>query len=88
MGKDISWNDDIIEPISGDDVMMFGKYKGEKIDDVPAQYLIWLHEQDWFPRKFPELESYISSVWDVLDEQVFEEKTPDIDFYCPENVPF
>ena len=25
-------------------IMPFGKYKGEDMDDVPASYLMWLHE--------------------------------------------
>lgn len=24
--------------------MPFGKYKGQELDDVPANYLMWLHE--------------------------------------------
>lgn len=27
------------------DLMPFGKYKGEKMEDVPASYLLWLREQ-------------------------------------------
>jgi len=27
------------------DIMPFGKHKGEKLGDVPARYLLWLSEQ-------------------------------------------
>lgn len=27
------------------DLMPFGKYKGEKMEDVPASYLLWLRDQ-------------------------------------------
>jgi hypothetical protein len=26
------------------DLMPFGKYKGEKMEDVPASYLLWLRD--------------------------------------------
>ena len=28
--------------------LTFGKHKGEKLGDVPASYLLYLVEQDWF----------------------------------------
>lgn len=27
------------------DLMPFGKYKGEKMENVPASYLLWLRDQ-------------------------------------------
>lgn len=27
------------------DLMPFGKYKGEKMEEVPASYLLWLRDQ-------------------------------------------
>jgi hypothetical protein len=32
----------IHHPLEDDDLMPFGKYKGEKMSDVPASYLHWL----------------------------------------------
>jgi len=37
--------------------MPFGKYKGQELDDVPANYLMWLHEngcRDSFVRSYIE----------------------------------
>jgi len=28
------------------DPMPFGKFKGRKMEDVPAQYLLWLYDQN------------------------------------------
>ena len=73
-GIDCSWNDDIIEPLSGEDRMPFGKHKGEKLEDIPAQYFLWLHEQDWFARKYPEVEKYIDNCMDVLEQEATEDR--------------
>jgi uncharacterized protein (DUF3820 family) len=32
-------------PLSDTDRMPFGKYKNEKMANVPAKYLLWLYEQ-------------------------------------------
>lgn len=37
----------------------FGKYKGEKVDAVPASYLLWCADQDWISR-YSKLENYIN----------------------------
>jgi uncharacterized protein (DUF3820 family) len=31
--------------MSDQDLMPFGKYKGEKMEDVPASYLLWLRDR-------------------------------------------
>lgn len=38
-----------------DKPLPFGKHKGELICDVPASYLNWLLEQDWFAEKHKKL---------------------------------
>ncbi len=30
--------------MSDQDIMPFGKYRGEKMEDIPASYLLWLRE--------------------------------------------
>ena len=35
-------------------VMPFGKYKGQGIEDLPDSYLIWLAEQTFFERGYPD----------------------------------
>lgn len=43
----------------------FGKYKGEKLINVPGSYLIWLYEND----KAGVLKSYIEENLDVLRKE-------------------
>ena len=43
------------------DLMPFGKYKDEKIGDVPASYLLWLGDQPDIKKRYPELFAYIDS---------------------------
>lgn len=33
--------------MTDDSIMPFGKYKGKKLIDVPAYYLLWCCEQEW-----------------------------------------
>lgn len=49
--------------------MPFGKYKGQKLEDVPASYLIWLHDE-WHCTG--PIKEYIVDNRDVLDKQVKE----------------
>lgn len=32
--------------LTDDSPMPFGKYKGTRMEDVPANYLLWLHNQN------------------------------------------
>lgn len=43
--------------------MPFGKYKGRKLQEVPASYLMWLNDQTDFARRNPELAEYINKKW-------------------------
>lgn len=52
--------------------MPFGKYKGKKLEDVPAHYLIWLYDND---KSFGDLKDYIEDNLDVLQQEV-EESLP------------
>jgi uncharacterized protein (DUF3820 family) len=51
--------------------MPFGKYKGEKMANVPAKYLLWLHKEG---KCFGELRRYIEDNMDVLQDEVEKEK--------------
>lgn len=53
------------------DPMPFGKYKGEKMIDVPAEYLLWLLENDKCSNNVRE---YIIDVKDVLLEEIKHKK--------------
>lgn len=45
------------------DEMPFGKYKGAKMEDVPASYLLWLRDQNC---SHPEVRRYINDNESVL----------------------
>lgn len=45
------------------DLMPFGKYKGEKMEKVPASYLLWLRDQGC---SHPDVKSYIAENETVL----------------------
>lgn len=54
-----SWHDDTIMP--------FGKYKGERVGDVPASYLLWWLDEE--PESFPELQKYIRDRLQQLQQE-------------------
>jgi hypothetical protein len=54
-----------------DDPMPFGKYKGEPIGEVPAEYLDWLHGQEWLA-SWPRVKKYIESNRKLLDMELEE----------------
>lgn len=55
-----------------EDVIAFGKYIGKKLKDVPAQYLVWLHNQG---NTFDErLNNYIYNNWEALQQELPEDK--------------
>ena len=53
--------------MTDNDMMPFGKYKGEKMVNVPASYLLWAIEQQWCRG---EIKQYILNNLDVLKAQV------------------
>jgi uncharacterized protein (DUF3820 family) len=48
-------------------IMTFGKYKGEKMANIPAEYLIWLYENS---NIFGEIKEYIKENLDVLKSEI------------------
>lgn len=46
------------QPMTDESIMYFGKYKGEKLANVPDHYLKWLLTTPWI-QNHPELHSYI-----------------------------
>lgn len=50
-----------------DTLMQFGKYKGEKLIDVPASYLLWLYDNH---KCYGELKDYIEENMDVLNNEI------------------
>ena len=43
-----------------DDLMPFGKHKGEKLVDIPDSYFRWLSTQEFVEEQYPELFEYIT----------------------------
>lgn len=56
--------------ISDDTPMPFGKHKGTKLKDVPAHYLLWAYDEDWFEKQYPKIWRYIDLHFDLLCEEV------------------
>lgn len=49
--------------------MPFGKYKGQEIGNVPAEYLDWLHDQPWVAKWRTAL-AYIEQNRERLDREL------------------
>jgi len=47
--------------------MPWGKYKGDKMIDVPAYYLMWLYENKHYSK---DVKEYIDDNLDVLKEEI------------------
>lgn len=47
----------------------FGKYKGQLLDDIPANYLKWLSEQDWI-EDHPTIKKYIDDNMKGIEKQI------------------
>ena len=58
-------------PRSNDSRIMrltFGKFNGQKINDVPRWYLVWLSNKDWFGERFPQLAEAVAHRLDGGDD--------------------
>ncbi len=53
--------------MNDDSLMPFGKYKGQRLGDVPDDYWRWFLDQDWCD-KWPALVEYANCVDDGSDE--------------------
>lgn len=53
------------------DRMPFGKYKNEKMANVPAEYLIWLYDND---KCSGDVKDYIAENMDVLKQEIKEKE--------------
>ena len=56
-------------PLTDNDLMPFGKFKGDKMQDVPGVYLDWLAGQDWID-KWPAVVEYIERNRAVIDKEL------------------
>lgn len=57
--------------MTDESIMPFGKYKGQKLANIPADYLIWLHDND---KCFGELKQYIAENMDVLKSEIIQKQ--------------
>jgi len=53
--------------MNDDSLMPFGKYKGEKMANIPPDYLIWLYENS---KIYGEVKEYIKDNFDVLKAEI------------------
>lgn len=65
--------------LTDDSIMPFGKYKGEKMANVPASYLLWIYDEWTLPNpRFgfvnQEVKAYIEDNLDVLRKEITTKK--------------
>jgi uncharacterized protein (DUF3820 family) len=53
--------------MTDNDTMPFGKYKGEKMANIPADYLVWLYENG---KCFGEVKNYLDENIDDLVAEI------------------
>ena len=54
--------------MNDESLMPFGKYKGEKMANVPPDYLIWLYDNN---KCYGQLKDYIFDNMDVLKSEIY-----------------
>lgn len=59
-----------MEKITDNSLMPYGKYKGKKMANIPASYLLWMYRND---KLFKALEVYVEENMDVLEKEEKEE---------------
>jgi len=53
--------------MTDESIMPFGKYKGDKMANIPPSYLLWLYEND---KCYGDVKSYIRDNLDVLKAEI------------------
>lgn len=64
------------ESLTDEDEMPFGKHKGKKMRDVPAEYLDWLRDQAFVRYSWPKVYGYIRNNANVIDSELDEGEKP------------
>ncbi len=54
--------------LTDESAMPFGKHKGEKMENVPARYLLWLWEDGHWSKPAP-LHDYIAESFSALSQE-------------------
>lgn len=57
--------------MTDDSIIPFGKYAGQKLANVPPDYLLWLYEND---KCFGELKTYIKENLEVIQSEIKNKK--------------
>lgn len=55
-----------MEELIDSSLMPYGKYKGQKMIDVPAHYLIWLYDNGCSPQ----VKKYVKDSYDALMQEL------------------
>lgn len=55
------WQDDTMMPV--------GKYRGERLGDIPDDYLFWLWDQSWLEPTYPGLYLYVKAFVEVVNKE-------------------
>ena len=55
-------------------IMPWGKYKGEKLANIPGGYFLFLYDGGNGLSKFPELKQYIEDNMDIIKAEAAKEK--------------
>lgn len=53
--------------LTDDCPMPYGKYEGDDMEDVPAQYLLWLYHNDKCSK---DVKEYIEENMDALEKEI------------------
>ena len=59
-------NKNLFKPLTDTSPMPFGKFKGDKMENVPAKYLLWLYNND---KCFGLVKDYIIDNLQVLEQE-------------------
>lgn len=54
--------------------LKFGVHKDSELRDVPASYLLWCFDEDWFKKKYPAICDWIEDNHDDLLARKDDEK--------------
>lgn len=60
-----------MEVLKDDSLMPYGKYKGEKMANVPPDYLIWLYDNE---KCSDSVREYVKENHDALTEEIARQK--------------
>lgn len=60
--------------LSDTNVIPFGQHKGKRLKDIPAAYLLWLLDEEWCRKQYPDLITYIRENKKLLEMEAWEEE--------------